>query len=38
MNFGILGLGHIADKCLETINYLNECLYVLSFGVKYSFE
>ncbi len=30
MNFGIIGLGHIANKFAETINYLNECLYAVA--------
>ena len=30
MNFGIIGLGHIANKFAETINLMNECLYAVA--------
>ena len=30
MNFGIVGLGHIAHKFAKTLNVMNECLYAVA--------
>lgn len=39
MNFGIIGLGHIANKFAETINKMGECLYaVASRDIKKALE
>ena len=45
MNFGIIGLGNIANKFAKTLNEMNECLYAVAsrdinkakeFGIKYN--
>ena len=30
MNFGIIGLGNIANKFAKTLNEMNECLYAVA--------